>query len=310
MTSVERSMVKAAFMFFVLLVSGLVLAQADASKSIGQTIGWLPTDTETLVVVQAPSNSMDGKDVKVLSIMSWPAGFSEGKLKGLASLPASSVVFGARKFQYPDTIGVGGFEGAWIASLTNSSLASAKSILSKTILNHSTIAGQLVLSCAEATNAHEMRHFYVVIIDYALIVATDKLYIESLLRRMSSTPTNRAIPDMLEEWKYVDKSAAFWGIRHINPATQLKSWGLDMHDKSLRGFGVSISKDGTLRVVSISDHPHGFDIAKAIWGGDELKPVVTALTKTATEIVIDKDPNQIERGLFYLAIAMGFAIAI
>ena len=297
----------------ILVGFALQLTQSPRSSdvTIERTICWLPVDTETLVVVQGDGLRIPtAKNGFGASITAWPIGFSEGKLKSFATLPAKSVVFGARNFQYPDSIGVGRFEGAWISNLTDSGLALAKESLAKTKLNSSIVAGHTVLSCAEKVNDKEIVHFYTVIIDHTLIVATETKFLQLVLKRMVADPADRALPESLEEWKYVDKNADFWAIRHINPATQLKNWGLDMHDREIRGFGVSQEKSGNLRVVSISDNPQCLEIVKGSWGSDQLKPTVTSLTKTATEIIVDKDPKQLGMGIFYLAIAMGYAIAI
>ncbi len=293
------------------LIFAMAVFPNQGKSTVEQAMTWLPTDTETMVVAQGSgfTSPYIGKSSGP-SIMAWPTGFSEGKLKGFTALTATSIIFGSRKFHYPDSIGVGWFEGAWIANLTDASLATAKEILAKTKFNSSALAGHSVLSCSEKANAAEIHHFYVVVIDHTLIVATNTNYLKALLERIATKPTDRSLPDSLEEWKFVDKTANFWAIRHINPATQLKNWGLDMGDKDTRGYGVSLAKNGDLRVVKLSDNPRGFEIAKTYWGSDELKPIVTKLTNSATEILIDKDPKQLGMGFFFLTIAMGYAIAI
>ena len=308
-------MSKLAAMAFLPFVVGFALQLTQSVRvsemTIEQTIRWLPVDTETLVVEQGKGLSIPTAEKGFgASITAWPIGFSEGKLKSFATLPAKSIVFGARKFRYPDSIGVGWFEGAWISNLTESGLVLAKETLAKTKLNSSIIAERTVFSYAEPVSEKKFEHVYAVIIDHALIVATDTKFLESVLKRMGAEPTDRALPDSLEEWNYIDKKADFWAIRHINPTAQLKSWGLELGDKDVRGYGVSQLNSGSLRIVKISDNPRGFEIAKGSWGSDELKPMVTSLTRTATEILVIKDPKQLGIGIFYLAIAMGYAIAI
>ncbi len=297
-------------MFALSLLVAIGLSPQSNPDSIDQILRSLPTDTETAVVINDSILNLDGKKVTGASILGWPVCFSQDKLKALAELPMTSVVFGARKFQYPDEIGVGAFEGAWIATMPDATLEKARAILAKNKFNSSKVAGRNALSCAENFNAKEIRHFYVVIEDHTLIVATNTGYLEALLKRKAAEPTDRPFPDWLEEWKYVERNGPFWAIRHVNPATQLKMWGLDMHDKQIRGFGISMRTDGSFRVVNVSDNPHASEIAKEFWGGDQLKPIFTSLTKTANEILIDKDPKQIGMAYLYLSIALGYAIAI
>ena len=46
------------------------------------------------------------------------------------------------------------------------------------------------------------------------LIATHSGYLRTLLGRMGGTPTGRALPPNLMEWKYVDTKAAAWGLRH------------------------------------------------------------------------------------------------
>jgi len=47
-----------------------------------------------------------------------------------------------------------------------------------------------------------------------LLVATDLEYLRTVLARMHGATGARALPETLPEWKYVNKNAPVWGVRH------------------------------------------------------------------------------------------------
>lgn len=51
-----------------------------------------------------------------------------------------------------------------------------------------------------------------------LVAATDKGILRELLIRLRSQPDDRALPDSLREWKYVDTAAPVWAVRHYDQA--------------------------------------------------------------------------------------------
>ncbi|MGB6483881.1 MAG: hypothetical protein WBE86_10390 [Candidatus Acidiferrales bacterium] len=51
-----------------------------------------------------------------------------------------------------------------------------------------------------------------------VLVATDEQFLRQVLSRMrdENGQSRRALPDALPEWKYVNKEAQFWGLRHYD----------------------------------------------------------------------------------------------
>ena len=47
-----------------------------------------------------------------------------------------------------------------------------------------------------------------------VLVATNEGFLQEMLARMGGAQGERAFPDTLPEWKYVNKRAQFWGLRH------------------------------------------------------------------------------------------------
>ena len=61
-------------------------------------------------------------------------------------------------------------------------------------------------------------------------VMTSRAYLQELLARMRMPKTDRAFPETLAEWKYIDGDGDFWGMRHFNwnqpqldPAKEVKA---------------------------------------------------------------------------------------
>jgi hypothetical protein len=49
-----------------------------------------------------------------------------------------------------------------------------------------------------------------------VLVATNERFLQEMLARMRGAEGVRALPDSLLEWKYVQKQAQFWGLRHFD----------------------------------------------------------------------------------------------
>jgi hypothetical protein len=49
-----------------------------------------------------------------------------------------------------------------------------------------------------------------------VLVSTNKQYLVEMMARMRGTQGQRALPDDLREWAYVNKRAQFWGLRHYD----------------------------------------------------------------------------------------------
>ena len=275
---------------------------------IERVIQFLPVDTETLAVVQSPVVGLGNKASNTVSLENWPFCCPDlSQFKPLNSLPAKYLVHGARRFQYPNTIGLGNFQGATILGLDSTNFQKAKSILGKFHLKKTTILGKPAYFY-KLFIEKEPRNYYFLLQDSCLVLSTDLDFLKTILNRQNSKPTDRALPSTLDEWKYVDQSSDFWAVRHIDPKHHLTKMGMDMNDPKIQGFTFSISKDGTLNGFSISDSLDGFVRAKAIWDGGESKAHSVMINSRVTQITITKEKLGI--GFFYSYVALGYAIAV
>ena len=55
-----------------------------------------------------------------------------------------------------------------------------------------------------------------------LICATDRTYLQRVLRRMDGNGAGRALPESLPEWRHVDLKAPVWAVRHYRKDGSLK----------------------------------------------------------------------------------------
>jgi hypothetical protein len=59
-----------------------------------------------------------------------------------------------------------------------------------------------------------------------LVISNRKDLLLSVVRQIASGgKSNRALPAVLSEWQYVDRSSAFWGLRHFSPGSRPQPGG-------------------------------------------------------------------------------------
>jgi hypothetical protein len=290
------------------LITGLSLKLQATNSEIDQAIRLMPIDTETLFVCKTSEVRLEPRPTGTLSMSSFPIGLPESGFKHLKELPVRYIIHGARKFKYPKGIGVGPFEGATVVSMAPKELKASSSFLKHSKLRRKEVKGQEVYAFTEKSIENYAVTYQFCLVKGNLIISTDSNFMSTILERMKAKPIDRALPDTLEEWKYIDRTSGFYALRHINHSTRLTKAGMDMHDEHLRGMSVSATSKKGLRIVSISDNPNGFKIAKSVWSDGELKSVATSLTPTATEIAVSQD--EMGKALFYVLLGLGYVIFV
>jgi hypothetical protein len=202
-------------------------------------LSWLPVDTETVVVADVRKGSfLTAKTFKrgseddknhALSVNeiseqfeSMPLGFLGMKDGSLATLLDKRhivlAVEGSRHFRPPKELGEMTFEGCEIAVFTDN-LASAEDLLkrfSKGVLGQEQLEGRTVNVFEEKLEADTWTTFLTFPEPRVLLVATNREYLQQVLRRMKKPSSDRALPESLPEWKYINASAPFWGLRHYD----------------------------------------------------------------------------------------------
>ena len=198
------------------------------------TLSWLPADTESLLVANGPiwmSNFQTAdegnKNIDVpsenlakafenltLEQFNFKNDFLEKHLEGKKLLFA---VEGSRHFRSPSGLGEMPYEGCEIGVFKDDLRDRRDAFMkeaSPTEVRTETIEGQEV---AEFEETHEQDIWTIYVAfpqDGVVLVATNKSYLQEVLARMQNAQGDRALPDNLPEWKYVNKRAQFWGLRH------------------------------------------------------------------------------------------------
>jgi hypothetical protein len=79
-----------------------------------------------------------------------------------------------------------------------------------------------------------------------LVAASNRTFLELILKRMSDGASRQALPDDLPEWREVNRAAPFWGLRHYSEPgarrddTNPKSEFGEPEAMDLRAIGVTI----------------------------------------------------------------------
>lgn len=126
---------------------------------------------------------------------------------------------GSRNFRGPTGLGEAPFEGCDIVTFVGDISANAKSFLegsSKDALSVEPVEGHEVAVFQEKLEQDVWTFFVTFPKPNIAIVATNEDYLREVLTRIDGKVGERALPDILPEWKYVNRHAEFWAVRHYS----------------------------------------------------------------------------------------------
>lgn len=205
---------------------------------LNRVLSWLPADTETLLVANGPfwmSNfRIAGEDDKNRRTTSEELEKQfEGLTLGLFNfsltnsllekhLEGKKVLFAleaSRHFRGPAGLGEMPFEGCALA-IFKDDLGDRRDAFMKEAIQSAVrveeIEGQKI---AEFEERMELDTWTILITfpqKGVVLAATNKQFLQEMLARMRGAAGERALPETLAEWKYVDQQARFWGLRHYD----------------------------------------------------------------------------------------------
>jgi len=201
---------------------------------VQEVLSWLPSDTETVIVANRPpvlSGLLDfqrppelfTKEVAFALMPLTPLWLKNGSLNGyLKDQTATLVLQGSREFRLPTGFGPMHFQGCTIIVLANDFSELWNLFLrgsSADALKVEEIEGQKILVFREQLPDGPVWTTFVGLPKpNILIVGTDFEYVREMLSRMRGNAGPRALPESLSEWKYLDATAQFWGLRHYDRA--------------------------------------------------------------------------------------------
>jgi hypothetical protein len=200
------------------------LAGANA-KFVDDVLGWLPPDTETLLVTERPFPMVEAGGESMAYALGLLGVAEDQRLyKALAGRTMQSAVMAARRFQSHEP-GDGGFlplgliayQGCGFYSLavdrTIFGQASAERVMGEEVWISHGYQGD------PPTGSKAMPDTYFSLLPRAnlLVVCNDRDFLTAVLTRMPGGIAGpRALPAALAEWKYVDRTRPFWEIRHFD----------------------------------------------------------------------------------------------
>ena len=199
-------------------------------------LSWLPADTETLLVANGPfwmsdfsigQEDYEDREATTEELEKHFEGltlqlFNSGKGLLEKNLERKKVLFaleGSRHFRPPAGLGEEPFEGCAIAifqdDLDDRRDAFMKSA-ARVAVRIEEIEGQKVAVFEEPMEQDIWTIFVTFPQKGVVLVATNQRFLQELLARMRGAEGERALPDTLPEWKYVQRQAQFWGLRHFD----------------------------------------------------------------------------------------------
>jgi hypothetical protein len=201
-----------------------------------QVLSWLPASTETLLTAKGPfhlpnfqvrredyaDHKLQAQELRqafqglTVTLFAFGNGGLRNQLEGKKILFAAE---GSRSFRTPNELGELPYEGCAIVIFTDD-LGETQETLMKTAgknaLRIENIESHKVAVFQEKMQQDIWTTYVVFPAKNIVVVATNRDYLGEVLARMRAPGTPRAFPEELQEWKYVDTQAEFWGMRHFD----------------------------------------------------------------------------------------------
>ena len=206
-----------------------------AAADFPRVLSWLPADTETLLVANGPfwmssfqvaenyknyevsSQELEkGFEGLTLALFNSRGGVLEKHLEGKKVLFAAE---GSRHFRPPAGLGELPYEGCAIGIFADDLTDRRDAFLKdadQIAFRREEIEGQNVSVIQEKLESDVWTIFVAFPQKSVVLVATNKDFLREILTRMQGAKGQRAFPEALPEWKYVNQQAPFWGLRHFD----------------------------------------------------------------------------------------------
>jgi hypothetical protein len=215
--------------------SGTRSSTAQAETDAQRVLSWFPADTETLLVANGPfwmssfqvaqnyqnyevSSQELEKDLEglTLALFNSKSGVLEKHLEGKKVLFATE---GSRHFRSPAGLGELPYEGCAIA-IFGDDLGDRRDSFMKDAapiaLRMEELEGQKIAVFQERSENDIWTIFVAFPQKRVVLVATNRDFLQEVLARMRGAGGEKAFPETLPEWQYVNKKAQFWGLRHFD----------------------------------------------------------------------------------------------
>lgn len=297
------------------------------NERVDQFLGWLPPDTETVIVSQSPFEVTEPTEelrrVEV-SLRIAACGITLGihddllrkELKGQKIVCA---VEGSCRFRGPKGLGEMPYDGCEIVCFSETAkakLAKAFQTLVEAAAAKDRIAGQQIAVFNEKFEDDDWSVFIAHPRPEILLCATERGYIKEVLERMTGGGEGRALPGTLPEWSLVNVKAPVWAVRHYqkgnaprDPSSPLnKKAAANQPDPAAVGFvfWFEPGKKPTLNARYLSNAKNAAEIVKAGWE-IPTEGLMPRIQQTAAGVVDISAPfNDEEASRIFFWILLGY----
>lgn len=258
---------------FVVLVSTAVLSAQSRQmaqhtpRSMDRVIAWMPAKTETLIAMNGPfqwPHVIVGPQQQIAIAPSGDAVFDRVQTMTLldtlqfarpfAGATVLQMMSGIWGFRQPAGLGMALFSGATVIEFkgdVSDRIAALRLEPGYGFVRSEQIDGQAVL-VYRVKSEEDLRTSLVAFpTNTVMVVAEDEASLREVMRRVGGTTDTRALPESLPEWRYVNQTARFWAMHHVQPNNP-EMW-LGVKEKSgAEGSGVTFAFDPATKRATIT----------------------------------------------------------
>jgi len=187
------------------------------SPNVAEVVSWLPPDCEAMTVVQEPGaihpladhySIRDG--ISLLAFLELPD--PEHPL----TFKYDFVVEGSRNSRMPKDLGLMPFDGCFVAAMRQDQLKGVEAAVKK-LANHTGMVGGRNTYVVQAKVMQDSWTWYVSFDHEYMYSSTSKDFYLQVLGREGKPHADRALPDSLEQWKYIEPGAPYFSVRQLPP---------------------------------------------------------------------------------------------
>jgi hypothetical protein len=294
-------------LFLLLIAAPASLLAKSTAIDFEEILWWLPERSETLVVAREAFPVAEFDRPSANNLRGMLQAFSIGPIEGLRNgelykhLIGQRIVLAvtaSRHFRAPTGLGAMPYDGCHILVTENDVRSVIDAITESNAISLSfDVEGNKVLVLKEQREEDEWTFYVTAPRPNVLLVTTDKASLTEVLERMKTHARTRAFEESLPEWRYIDRSASFWGLRHFpsetasqDPTSPLSPilGVLDNRDPKAVGFVFSarpaVSSD--VEMTYLSTNERSVDLARSFWtsAGVKFESAVVPLSKGGASI--------------------------
>jgi hypothetical protein len=301
----------------------------EANEQISKVLTWLPEDTETVVVVSEPFSLPKSDADPPADTFASARQYTLFPLYGttwernLSGRTLRFAAIAARKFRNHEPgkndalpLGLIAYEGCGVYAFAKPMDESVLQPPQTSILGHPIWEGKVEDENQDAPVAET--YFASLLKSDIIIACNNRDFLTQVLSRLDGPPSAEAFPSSLPEWKHVDRSKPFWGLRHFRSerATEDPTYpgnGLISEERNAAPVGVAIDVDSSggsisARFISASKVDPWKDLAEAQDFQGRAKTRQIAPDVWELSVSAEKEAGMF--GIFALLGVLGFVILI